>query len=668
MSNSINASYTDPILNSIRARTKTKDDGIPFLLLPVRLETRFMEVEQPLLTEDAGLFEKLLGQFGQINMALLDDVTRLNSNALRIKYNGIVEQLKLLNRDLNGVDKLAAQEITWLKQQESITQEKGQGAIRLLVTPAARLVGAALRRQLSVLRSRLNGLGKAKDPTYFPAKEFIDKLKYFERKWDAMEKAKVPYSNAKNKRRLYIYLTKSLDEITQYYGLGLKAIEDIKTIRKNQVDQIEVLMSGLLANILSAPGRLNSIYPDDNWKAFINDFKNKIDDQLLPSGQGFAKKIMTRLRFLEKFKTVTAQDIYYKAIQTLVDLKKFNESKPRGYRDIKKSRKKLDKRVRTLANMTNLVITGTPGQIKNIQSLWQQMESVIEQYQQKVTTIQNLNDSQAFGVNTTINFTREKARNAIAGLKKQAPEKFTFHNNQQIMESGEFYLKAKEEIKLLQGAAEALQQGNPTPSKKAKLNNMLKVVSAKFKVASRKNIVLPQSEFQELQRAIQSAKEAIANVSDDATPANTATIRAVEEVGNNFLSIRGGGTNPLDNLELPPVLAVPTKTVNELWLRIFPDDIHVHTHEEKLTENELRLGKLFWTSYWAASEDKELEMAAWRNLRLALGVRRAAWVARKLQPREHSYRNKRPFFRNTPSRGIIDVVSQLKGIQELLKP
>ena len=33
---------------------------------------------------------------------------------------------------------------------------------------------------------------------------------------------------------------------------------------------------------------------------------------------------------------------------------------------------------------------------------------------------------------------------------------------------------------------------------------------------------------------------------------------------------------------------------HELWVRIFPDDIAVHTHEDELTSEEFESGKTFW--------------------------------------------------------------------------
>jgi hypothetical protein len=36
----------------------------------------------------------------------------------------------------------------------------------------------------------------------------------------------------------------------------------------------------------------------------------------------------------------------------------------------------------------------------------------------------------------------------------------------------------------------------------------------------------------------------------------------------------------------------------ELWVRIYPDDIFVHTHEDKLTEDEYTAAQTYWDELW----------------------------------------------------------------------
>jgi hypothetical protein len=74
----------------------------------------------------------------------------------------------------------------------------------------------------------------------------------------------------------------------------------------------------------------------------------------------------------------------------------------------------------------------------------------------------------------------------------------------------------------------------------------------------------------------------------------------------------------------------------ELRVRIFPDDIVVHTHEPVLTDREVDAGRLYWVELVAAAhlkdEQERRRRAAWRHLVDRFGGPRAAWIARNTKP------------------------------------
>jgi hypothetical protein len=74
----------------------------------------------------------------------------------------------------------------------------------------------------------------------------------------------------------------------------------------------------------------------------------------------------------------------------------------------------------------------------------------------------------------------------------------------------------------------------------------------------------------------------------------------------------------------------------ELVIRVFPDDIHIDTHEPELTAEEVVRGRLYWTQVWRSGtgtdESKQREGQAWAQLADFSGPERAAWVARSLEP------------------------------------
>ena len=70
----------------------------------------------------------------------------------------------------------------------------------------------------------------------------------------------------------------------------------------------------------------------------------------------------------------------------------------------------------------------------------------------------------------------------------------------------------------------------------------------------------------------------------------------------------------------------------ELRIRVFPDQIHVDSHEPELSDDELTWGTHFWELTWRAAADEARRRLAWQQLADHFDPQRAAWIARALQP------------------------------------
>src|SRR5688572_618323 len=70
----------------------------------------------------------------------------------------------------------------------------------------------------------------------------------------------------------------------------------------------------------------------------------------------------------------------------------------------------------------------------------------------------------------------------------------------------------------------------------------------------------------------------------------------------------------------------------ELRVRVFPDKIHLDSHEPDLTPDEQTWGKHYWEENWRAGANDEAMADAWRQLADRFGASRAAWIARVMTP------------------------------------
>jgi hypothetical protein len=76
-------------------------------------------------------------------------------------------------------------------------------------------------------------------------------------------------------------------------------------------------------------------------------------------------------------------------------------------------------------------------------------------------------------------------------------------------------------------------------------------------------------------------------------------------------------------------------TTTELWVRIYPDQIAVDSHEPELTNQEISDGEAYWNAVWAAGNpppDPDDAKAPWRTIASLYTPQRAAWICLQLTP------------------------------------
>ncbi|MGA2420528.1 MAG: hypothetical protein ABSG69_10615, partial [Candidatus Acidiferrum sp.] len=77
------------------------------------------------------------------------------------------------------------------------------------------------------------------------------------------------------------------------------------------------------------------------------------------------------------------------------------------------------------------------------------------------------------------------------------------------------------------------------------------------------------------------------------------------------------------------------KNGSELWVRIYPDQISVDSHEPELTNQELSDGMAYWSAVWQSgipAPNPDDAIAPWRAIASLYGEQRAAWICARLTP------------------------------------
>ncbi len=71
---------------------------------------------------------------------------------------------------------------------------------------------------------------------------------------------------------------------------------------------------------------------------------------------------------------------------------------------------------------------------------------------------------------------------------------------------------------------------------------------------------------------------------------------------------------------------------DQLWVRVYPDDIAVDTFEEVLADVEISNARIYWTNVWKAGGDEGEKRAAWQSLAKSHGAGRAFWIIQQVAP------------------------------------
>ena len=71
---------------------------------------------------------------------------------------------------------------------------------------------------------------------------------------------------------------------------------------------------------------------------------------------------------------------------------------------------------------------------------------------------------------------------------------------------------------------------------------------------------------------------------------------------------------------------------NELWVRVYPDDISVDAFEQTLSESEAHNARAYWADMWRAGGGEADQRGAWRVFVAGQGAGRAYWVVQNYPP------------------------------------
>jgi hypothetical protein len=231
MSNPITAVWQDVRLEDIRKAVQLKTGTVPFLLMPVRIETRFMEVQKQVLSENVAI-SAVLNFIAQLNVEVIDLFKKNIANPQEIK--ALASELASLKDAISKLGVVITKEKSWLKQ---LVNELTVDI--LAMAKKQNLDPKTLFDILTEIQKVIDSLKVIKEFAAADAQKFIEAHSGILTKIQTLTNPrKTPFINVKNKKDLYNYVQKTIDETIKFYQNTPRSIAPIKEIFKNQTLRI----------------------------------------------------------------------------------------------------------------------------------------------------------------------------------------------------------------------------------------------------------------------------------------------------------------------------------------------------------------------------------------------------------------------------------------------
>ncbi|HTF82837.1 MAG TPA: hypothetical protein VL947_13970, partial [Cytophagales bacterium] len=408
MSNPITATWQDIRLNDIRSTVQSKIGTVPFLMLPVRIETRFMKVKKAITGIDTSV------------SAMLNDIAALQINLIDLHQKTAIQAQDIteVEKQLQSLTSLAShtlpipKEKSWFKILAAEVKKETLSLIKNKNLPPT-----SFQVQTEALIKVIEGLRVSNESSGDISQEFLSQLKGIQQKLATLsEPTKTPFINIKNKKDLYTYVDRTLTETSLRLQELKSTAASVKAIHINQAKRIQEVVNDLKIKSDKIISHLAGIHKDASWQDYIR----TLQGDKIPVLQGrLTELISTAAAFsrLPKPEVVMDEkDLYFHGIETLLHLKRFNTSDPGTFKEAKSIQERLTTRSKVLEKVSKAHTAFTPEASKAIKNIFGQVREQLGKSAEQVNKFNPKNNSQTIGKKTISDFISNNARVSVDNI------------------------------------------------------------------------------------------------------------------------------------------------------------------------------------------------------------------------------------------------------------
>jgi hypothetical protein len=396
----IQANYTDLRIADIRNHVRLRNEGVPYALLPVRIETRFRQFVQNTAAAAASTFsvESVLEGLGKIHLQVVEQqATPLSADSLRATASILADTAASIPEG----EEILIKETGWMKQLYN-DLEKDLAAMMKKTNGSFTAEVEEINASMLQWKQAMKRFKLKPDPESEGVKKMIGQMKKVHSNISRLngERKKIPYLNIKNKKALYHFISNTLSELETFYGGSAHHILQIENIDRNQVKKIDEMHTALAKEVAQTLLQAGTIHSDANWKKFIAEKVTPRIQNLGLMTEQFSAQAMPMLKEKPLLPAIKTGALLVHGIQSLIKLKKYNTDPYAGFEKHKHFRLYVKPRIDMLSKTIHQVIKEEkPGHAAKLRDMYAAIGHSLEEAAGQLARFKPRNQSQLFGVN-----------------------------------------------------------------------------------------------------------------------------------------------------------------------------------------------------------------------------------------------------------------------------
>ena len=378
----IATTFTDPAISAIRAQVAANDDHIPYLLLPVKIETRFMRVDRPVSKPNR--FGEVLSDLSNLETYAIFDPLKLPIHEVSGRYKkiaGMAASVSTKTSEMETLDgpskETLSKKITAILKQN---QELGASAGKLKNLDNSDIV--QLRAYRNSTESSLNAalaIVQTLQPELPAGNAFLRPLQTIIDALNALASAKTAATSRPNTRALFSLIEEKQALITSRISDMQKIVASNYAATATEIKQLSVLSGQLQTLGKKSVDNIKKLHSKYQAAAYTAQ-QELIVQKLSLLQQEIDKRFKLKLQVMREIQSINAATLLTKVSDLLKLLQTTDRSIIKNLNEIVARRKSVFQQLNNLITESRKVIIGTEDELAIIKKTWDAADNALARF------------------------------------------------------------------------------------------------------------------------------------------------------------------------------------------------------------------------------------------------------------------------------------------------